>query len=110
MNKIKWVSEGTKKYPCYDADIGCYCLSCIPEVTSSFNREFKPYISGWYGIIYSGCGCVYMTKRRGSKELAQKDVEKMVIKHLLGSGFLMIKELKKAGLLEQVLSEVGVEI
>ena len=66
-------------------------------------------IGGWTCSIYSGTGWVDGVSGV-SLELCQKRAEKIAIKYLLGAGKVVSKELKRLGLLDEVLSEIGVEL
>jgi hypothetical protein len=121
MERIKWVKDGGIKFPCYEANVGSYLLECVPIVKnrnipykySHLKYSYKKvdtHISGWYGFVLFDGKQLHRTTKRKSKELAQKDVEKIMVEHLFCYGFLVVKELKRMGLLEEVLSEVGVDL
>jgi hypothetical protein len=73
-------------------------------------------IIGWVGSVYFDdksvdfIKCRYYHIRGRSLEFVQRECEKSAIKYLFGHGFLVLKTLKKVGLLEEMLSEVGIDI
>ena len=111
MDKVKWIRCGKSKFPSYNAEIGLYSVHCVPIVKNRNNHyRGDKYLFGWYGFVLLGNRQLQETTKRKSKKLAQKDLEKIVDEHLFCCGFLIIKELKRRGLLEEVLSEVGVDL
>lgn len=112
MNRIKWTKSGTKKVPNYDAEIGYICLRCRPEMKYSYQETYwNPcLIVRWHCSVYFGNKWVVDIKTRKSLKCAQKDAEKLAIKYLFGCSFVILKELKKMGLLEEMLSEVGIDL
>lgn len=105
MNGIRWIKSGTKKSPHYDAKIGCINLRCRSEM------NYSPYpITRWRCSVYIENKWVCGTETRESLKLTQEDGEKLAIQYLFGCGSIALKELKKMGLLEEMLSEVGVDL
>lgn len=107
MNRIKWIKSGTNIAPSYDAKIGCINLLCRSEYNMYFTKR---RVIGWNCSVYIGNKWINRTKTIKSLELAQKKGEELAIEHLFGYGFVVLKELKKMGLLEEMLSEVGVDL
>ncbi len=109
MDDIKWIKRDETSY---DAKIGCINLCCRPVFTR-FDNPIRRAV-GWRCVIYFDHEFDYEpigeTKRRRSLRLSQEDGEKLVIEYLRGYGFLVLKQLKRMGLLEEMLSEVGVEL
>ncbi len=96
----------------YKAKVGCMELWCRPSKTTLGN---KPRILGWMCSVYFGehdwpCKVFGHTKREIPLELAQKEGEKLAIKYLLGHGLTIVRALKRTSLLEDVLSEVGIDL
>ncbi len=98
MGDIKWIQSGTKKVPHYRAKIGCIELVC------------RGYTNEWRCSVYFGNTWVKDTNIRVSLERALKDAERFAIEYLFGCGFVVLKELKKIGFLEEMLSEVGIDL
>lgn len=110
MNRIKWIKSGTEKFPNYNAKIGPIDLRCRPEM--KYSRLDRPgnSIYKWRCSVYLKDKWVVGTKNRKSLENAQKDGEKLAIQYLFGYGFIILKELKKMGILEEMLFEVGIDL
>lgn len=98
MNGIKWVQRGTKQFPYSSVKIGDIELHC-----HSSKNEYR-------SSVYFGNKWIADTCIRRSSDLAQKDAEILAIRYLLGHSFILLQTLKKIGLLEDMLSEVGVDL
>lgn len=110
MNGIRWIkSHSYKEVPEYNAKIGCISLCCRPSIREYFGN-FKARILGWTCTIYFCDRQIGHTIRKKSLEFVQKEAEKSAIKYLLGNGFITMKALKKVGLAEELLSEVGIDL
>lgn len=109
MNGIKWVNKGTRRLPWYVAEIGCVGLCCRQEIIThaSKNRRIR---KEWGFSVDFGNKWIAVTKTRKSLQLAKEDAEKLGIKYLFSCGFIALSGLKNVGLLEELLSEVGVDL
>lgn len=113
MKGIRWIKSCPswyfrKKIPNYNAKIGHIRLWCRPSTRHYDNGKFR--ILGWIGSVYFENKSVDFVIEGKSLEFVQKKAEKSAIKYLLGHGFITIKALKKVGLLEEMLSEVGIDV
>lgn len=109
MNEIRWTKSGTERFPWYKARIGYIELWCRSTIIVHATKNRRG-IRGWDGTVYFGNKWVAYTKTRKLLESAKKDAERLAIEYLVGSGFTTLKALKKTGLLDEVLSEVGIDI
>lgn len=107
MNRIKWIKSGTNILPSYNAKIGCIHLLCRSEWNMHFTKRC---IIGWNCSVYIGDKWINVTKTIKSLELAQKKGEELAIEYLFGCGFVILKELKKMNLLEEMLFKVGIDL
>lgn len=110
MNGIKWVlSEetfiGDTNAPYISARVGGFYMAPSPIVGVRKNK-----IVGWCHQIFYGKEYISLTKRVRLEESSQKNAEKLVLEYLLGCGSTILKGLKEVGLLENALSEIGVDI
>lgn len=103
MDNIEWTKNGTGVDSNYNIRIGGVFLWCVPIQRSCPRRRV-----GWVCVIEFENEYVKTTKRRKSLRLCQKDGEKLAIEYLLGFGLIFLRDLKKLGLLEEVLSEIGI--
>lgn len=114
MDGIRWTKsypgrfKYSRKIPNYNAKIGFIKLWCRPSI--KYLRGYKIRIIGWTCYLYFGDRQIGHTAREKSLELTQKGAERRAIKYLLGDSLVAIKALKKMGLLEEVLSEVGIDL
>lgn len=111
MDGIKWTNHkfGTKKSPWYKAKIGDIELWCR-QVTIVCATKNRRGIKGWDGTIHIGDKWLASTKTRKLLESAKKDAERIATKYLFGGGLIMLKGFKEMGLLEEALSQVGVDL
>ncbi len=96
-------------FPSHWAEIGSVEVYCTPRVGYPNDRWNFSHVTGWEPAIWNGKRFI-SGKIRKSLEVAKRDCEKMVIQFLVDRGFVVVKELKKTGLLEEVLSEVGIDL
>lgn len=92
----------------YKAKVGCIELWCRPSKTCS--GRIKDGRFGWTCSLYFEQFSLGETKREVPLEYAQKEGEKLAIKYLLSHGLTIVRALKRTNLLEDVLSEVGVDL
>ncbi len=112
MDGIKWTNHkfGTKKVVWYKAEVGCLELWCRQVVMVRATKN-KRSVKEWDGTVYFGNEWVAsIPTTRKLFESAKKDVERLAIKYLVGYNIIGLKALKKIGLLEEILSEVGVDL
>ncbi len=69
----------------------------------------KQRLVGWTHRLWIKGGFIDGEKTRKSLDMAKCDAKKLAVKYLIGYGFEVVKELKAAGMLEEVLDEVGIE-
>lgn len=114
MNKIKWFKSNIEELPHYYAKIGYIDLICRSEIKCANGR-----IVGWCCSVYFGNKWICATKTARVYEhdrpdfalkLCQANAERMAVQYLLGHGFLTLKALKRMGLLEEILLQVGVDL
>ncbi len=110
MNRIKWVQ-------CGEIDIGFSQIPHMVTKVGGFFMDTSPVIDTNKRKIISWRHCVFyeeefisLTKHARSKESSQKNAEKLVLEYLRGYAFQALRELKKMGLLEEALSEIGIDI
>lgn len=111
MKGIRWFKSYygyRKETPNYNAKIGHIKLCCRPSIR--YLRDNKRRIFGWTCNIYLGNKQIGQTTREQSLEFTQKEAEKLAIKYLLGYSHVVLKALKKIGLLEDMLSEIGIDL
>lgn len=113
MEGIVWTNSrtsfGSSKVVNYNARIGCIKLWCRPSLRGYFNNN-KPRILGWTCSLYFEQISLGCTKREIPLECAQKKGEKLAIEYLLSHGLVIIRALKRTNFLEEVLSEVGIDL
>lgn len=112
MKEIIWKSDvGESQFITYYAKIGFVDAYCTPWQLQEIKYPNNCYdkLIGWeYKIWFKGKS-IRGNKLRKSLEDAKSDAEKLARECLLGHGFEIIKELKEVGMLEEVLSEVGID-
>ena len=101
MNEIKWYKSGVTGN--YLSTVGCFELVCRPKVEYTGRNE-------WQCDIYIGNTPLVGGPSFKSLELSQEDAEIRIIQYLFGCGLVTLKTLKKIGLLEEMLSEVGIDL
>ncbi len=112
MQGIRWIKSFCgypKKVHNYNAEIGHILLCCRPSIEYLGNYS-EINVIGWTCTLYFGNTQIGQTKREKPLELVQKEAEKLAIKYLFGYGFVALKALKKMNLLEEALSEIGVDL
>lgn len=112
MEYVVWIKSGkTVNYygecPNYVAKVGCFELICRPEI--EYRRQ-KAHITSWQCDIYMGNKPLSGGPPLKSLKLCQEDAEKWIVQYLLGYGLVTLRALKRIGLLEEVLSEVGIDL
>ena len=114
MKGIRWTKSNGSRFSYnnilsqYKAKIGSIKLWCRPSI--KYLRGGKVCITGWTCYLYFEHIQIGHTTREKSLEFTQKEAEKLAIKYLLGYSLNAVKALKRIGLLEQVLSEVGIDL
>lgn len=127
MKNIKWDKSDlikqirSKRFHGYETVIGSIYLYCEPIIKYQFTDRLvnKSHLCGWMGSVFLGNQCIAKTRvvtvRKKDKSdkplrLCQKRTEKLASERLFDYGFVISKQLKRMGLLEEMLSEVGVEL
>lgn len=113
MKKIKWTKDGSVAgFLCYQAKIGFIYMSCTPQIEYfNYHTDYsKRRLIGWRCRIRFNGRSIGSEKMRKSLENAKSDAEKLAEKCLSGCGFEVVKGLKEVGMLEEVLSEVGIDL
>jgi len=93
----------------YSAVLGNISLTCRPSIKYPNHYEHKAYCVGYQGSARYNGQSVFGTVRK-SLHLAKKDAEKFATRYLLGGGNIVLKQLKRTGLLEEALFDVGIDI
>lgn len=107
-----WTKSGKTRnyygeYSNYVAKVGCFELICRPDIEF---RHQKASATTWQCDIYVGNKPLVGGPPWKSLKSCQEDAEERLVQYLLGCGLEMLKALKKIGLLEEVLSEVGIDL
>lgn len=123
MGGIKWVQAGEidigdSQIPSMVAKVGGFYITPAPIIRIShrtrrgvtFIGNGNNKIIDWRHAISYEEEFISLTKNSRSEETSQKNAEKLVIEYLRGNAFETLKELKKIGLLEEALSEIGIDI
>lgn len=112
MKGIRWIKSHPYNFGSnihnYNAEIGHICLCCRPYTKHS--RNGKIHIIGWVCFIYCGDKQIGETKIGPSLDFTQRKAERLAFKYLYGDGFVVLKALKRVGVLEEMLSEVGIDL
>ena len=119
MVNFKWVKAGEGIRAIYYVKIGQLLLTCKPEIVHPWDYLHKQRIVGWKCSIHFGDKWIIDTKTSRvykhdqcdmSLKLCQRNAEKLATEHMLDLSFVVVNQLKKMGLFEEILLEVGVEI
>ncbi len=110
MRKIKWYSTW-RSFPSWAADFGVFKIRCESQIKTYWGRRIdEEKLIGWYCILNFMGRPIATTETRKLERLAKEDGHILLEQHLAGHGLIVVKELKREGLLKEVLSEVGVEV
>lgn len=120
MRKIKWQSTAIcttnkrcawRSFPSWAADAGVFKIRCEPQIRTYWGRRIdEKKLIGWYCILDFMGRPIVVTKTRKLERLAKEDGHILLEQHLAGFGLIVVEDLKRDGLLNEVLSEVGIEI
>lgn len=104
-DQLKQSRPGLNQIPYINARIGGFYIAPHPRI--NYDRSVITY---WSHQIFWGGKCISQTRHVRSEKLSQKNAEKLVLEYLFGYSSVILKGLKEVGLLEEALSEIGIDI